>query len=266
MKNKILLWLLAFLITAATAVYQRITGPTYPIKGSIEFADNKISYRFIRSEDVGKELSVIVECADSALDAFVIWKRFKSRDDWKIEKMTYSEGLFLSTLPSQPAAGKLEYYVEFKTGIDSIRIPDDESVIARFKGSVPLYVLILHVVAMFGAMFLSMRTGLEYFNKNPDVKNLTLWTIGFLFAGGLILGPIVQKFAFDAYWTGWPFGTDMTDNKTAVALAGWIFAFIKYRKSNRPQLWALFAAILLLVVYLIPHSVFGSEIDYTKVE
>jgi hypothetical protein len=88
----------------------------------------------------------------------------------------------------------------------------------------------------------------------------------FLIFGGLILGPVVQKYAFDAYWTGFPFGHDLTDNKTAVAFIGWLIAFLMYKKSNQPKRWALFASILLLIVYLIPHSVLGSELDYKKID
>ncbi len=43
-----------------------------------------------------------------------------------------------------------------------------------------------------------------------------------LVLGGFLLGPIVQKYAFGAFWTGWPFGEDLTDNKTAVAVLAWL--------------------------------------------
>ena len=33
MKKSIWLWLIAFLLTIITAVYQRVTGPTYPVSG-----------------------------------------------------------------------------------------------------------------------------------------------------------------------------------------------------------------------------------------
>lgn len=263
MKKKLLLWLLAFLITAATAVYQRMTGPTYPISESKKIGNTEISYRLLRSENVGIPLRVEINVGSSNASGFVHWKRFKSFDNWTINTMKFSNGFLQAELPSQPPAGKLEYFIEIKLTDKTITIPD-EHVVARYKGSVPTVILILHVIAMFGAMLLSTRTGLEYFNKKSEVSKLTLWTIGFLFAGGLILGPVVQKYAFDAYWTGWPFGNDLTDNKTAVALIGWVVAFFRYRKSTNPKAWALFAAILLLVVYLIPHSVLGSEIDYTK--
>ncbi|MBN1302191.1 MAG: hypothetical protein JW995_13330 [Melioribacteraceae bacterium] len=266
MVKKILIWLLAFIITSAVAIYQRISGPTHPTSGSVVVNSNEVHYKFLRSENVGTDLEVKIITADSAMKASVVWKRFKSNDDWAEYQMNRTANELKTYLPSQPAAGKLEYYVQLICDEKVMRIPEEEPVIARYKGEVPTLILILHVIAMFGAMLLSTRTGLEFFKRQPKLKNLTWITIIFLFIGGLILGPVVQKYAFDAYWTGWPFGHDLTDNKTAVALIGWLVALLMYKKSANPKRWALFAAILLFVVYLIPHSVLGSEIDYTELD
>jgi cytochrome bd-type quinol oxidase subunit 2 len=147
-----------------------------------------------------------------------------------------------------------------------MKLPPDQNVVIRFKGDVPIFILIPHIIAMFGAMLLSTRTGLEFFKKEPELKKLTYWTIGFLFIGGFILGPLVQEYAFGALWTGFPFGHDLTDNKTLIAMLGWLGALFMYRKSREPKRWALFAALLLLIVYMIPHSLLGSELDYSKQE
>lgn len=96
----------------------------------------------------------------------------------------------------------------------------------------------------------------------PKLKKLTFWTLGLLVAGGAVFGPIVQWYAFDALWTGWPFGHDLTDNKIAVALAAWITAAIALYRSKNPKRWVLGAAIVMFVTYLIPHSLLGSELDY----
>ena len=81
-----------------------------------------------------------------------------------------------------------------------------------------------------------------------------------LVVGGLALGPVVQKFAFDAYWTGWPFGTDLTDNKTAVAVAAWAFALWRCRGGRLARGAVVAAALVTIVVFSIPHSLFGSEL------
>ncbi len=53
----------------------------------------------------------------------------------------------------------------------------------------------------------------------------------------MILGPIVQKYAFGELWTGIPFGWDLTDNKTLIAFLFWILAVIMNRKKERPLVY-----------------------------
>ena len=77
----------------------------------------------------------------------------------------------------------------------------------------------------------------------------------------------MQKYAFDAWWTGWPFGGDWTDNKTLAALIAWLVAWWICR--YRPQLQrlaVLMATVVMVVVYLIPHSIHGSELDWEEVD
>jgi hypothetical protein len=112
-------------------------------------------------------------------------------------------------------------------------------------------------------MLLSTRTGLEVFADQPQLKRLTGWSLAFLAVGGLVFGPIMQKFAFDAYWTGWPFGSDLTDNKTAVAVLAWLVAAFALRRSRKPKVWVVGAAVVVLAVFLIPHSLLGSELKVT---
>ena len=266
MKKTTILWIVAFIITIATASYQRLTGPTYPVKGSIELNGEKINYKFLRSHGGKGDQKVNIKVNDLQIKGTLFYKRYKTKDEWtKIQMQNKDDNLF-AFLPHQPPAGKLEYFVELSKENKTVKLPADNTVVTRFKGRVPLYILIPHIFAMFFAMLLSTRTGLEYFNPNPNLKKLTLWTLGFLIIGGLILGPIVQKFAFGEYWTGFPYGHDLTDNKTVIAFGGWLIALFMYGKSKVPKLWAVFAAVVLLLVYMIPHSAMGSELDYNKLD
>jgi hypothetical protein len=143
---------------------------------------------------------------------------------------------------------------------------NEEPAIIRFKGAVPRAVLIPHIFFMFISMLFGLRAGLEAIFKGDDNRFLVGVTLVTLIFGGLILGPIVQKYAFDAYWTGWPFGNDLTDNKTLATFLFWLFAFIKLRKNPLNRVWPIVAAVVMIAVYIIPHSVLGSEIDHTKTE
>lgn len=266
MGKTIFFWVLAFVITIITAVYQRVTGPTYPVSDSVELNGETINFKLYRSHGGHGDHLVTLETDNPRISGYLNFKRYKTNDNWSRINMDYIDGKLTAKLPHQPPAGKLEYYIEIIDGLSHKIIPEYNSVVIRFKGDVPLFVLIPHIIAMFLSMLLSTRTGLEFFNNGNNLKKLTYWTIGLLFIGGFILGPLTQKYAFGEYWTGIPFGYDLTDNKTLFAMIGWVGAYFLYSKSKAPKKWALFASLLLIVVYLIPHSMMGSEIDYNKLD
>lgn len=261
MKKSVLFWIISFVITIAAGYYQRVTGPTYAVSGSSIFVDKEYSYKFDRSESGSNDNLVKVNLADQSISGNLMWKRFNTNDDWLIIEMVNDGESLTAYLPNQPPAGKLIYQVELMKE-NLIKVLPDEPIVIRFKGNVPLFILIPHVIFIFAAMFLSNRTAFECFLPNPNLKKLTLWTIGLLIFAGFILGPIVQQYAFGKYWTGFPFGTDLTDNKVLVALIGWLGALIAVYKSKRPKLWVLIAALIMFVIFLIPHSMFGSELNY----
>jgi len=265
-RRTMLFWILAFVITAASAIYQRVTGPTYPLTGSARIDSASIAYRLDRSHGGEGDHEVSLVTGTPAVAGRLEWKRHNTDDGWSEVPMVFSDGALRASLPHQPPAGKLDYRVRLRQGTAEALIPATGGVVIRFRGDVPLFIHITHVIAMFGAMLLSTRTGLETCNAQPRYRRLTYWTIGFLAAGGMILGPIVQKYAFGAFWTGWPFGYDLTDNKTLIALVAWIVAAVAIPRVRNPRWWLLSAAVVVLVVFLIPHSVLGSELDYRALD
>jgi len=264
MKKSIWLWLLATILTLALAYFQRISGPTYPVDGKIQLAGETIHYSFDRSHGGEGDHAVEINIDDETICAELYWKRYKTNDNWKSVVMTKQDGKIFASLPHQPPAGKLIYHVMIQKDREIVTVPENGEVVIRFKGDVPAAILIPHIIFIFAAMLLSTRTGLEYFNEEPNYKKLVLTTYIFLFLGGMIFGPITQLYAFGDLWTGFPFGYDLTDNKTLIAFIGWTIALIAVFKSKNPGRWIIFASILMFIIFLIPHSLFGSELDYSE--
>jgi hypothetical protein len=262
--KKFAIWLIAFIITIAAAVYQRMTGPTYPIRGKIDLADSAIYYRLARSHGGEENHEVAIKADNRDVTGSVQYKRYKTYDPWTTHSMLRKEDHLTAQLPHQPPAGKLVYKVILSHEEEQISLTGDKPVIIRFRGDVPPFVLIPHVLIMFLAMLFSNRAGLEALRPRANPRKYALWTLALLFIGGMILGTVVQKLAFGAFWTGFPLGFDLTDNKTLIALIGWLAAVIAGRGGRPARWWVLGAAILLLVVYLIPHSLLGSELDYSQ--
>lgn len=277
MRN-VALWSLAFLITIGAAYYQRKTGPTNPMNINVTVNDSTYKLSLKRSLSLDERSEIRLKICDTSINARLFYKRLNTSDNFETSNFSYKEypvtsffmnkvfGIteekgFYAEVPQQPAAGKLEYYIEITDSTGTNTLLKENPVVIRFKGGVPGFILIPHILIMFIVMFFSTLAGLMSITKNPAYKKYTVWTMILIIAGGMILGPLVQKYAFGEFWTGVPFGWDLTDNKTLISLIFWILAVIMNIKKDRP-LYTLLASAVLLIVYSIPHSLFGSSLDY----
>jgi hypothetical protein len=276
--KKALLWILALIITLSAAVYQRKTGPTYPVNATVTLNRKPYVLKLTRSIGLDERSEIKLAISDTSVKAVVWFRRFKTDDKYdsasfkyktypvhsfvmnKVFHMYEEKGLFAG-VPPQPAAGKLEYYIGLTDSSGTRTLFKEKPVVIRFKGGVPAYILAPHILLMFLAMFFSTAAGLLAIAKIPSYRKYALLTFYLLVAGGAILGPLVQRYAFGELWTGIPFGWDLTDNKTLIALVFWIIAVVVNRKKERP-LYTIIASIILLLVFSIPHSAFGSELNY----
>nr|MEE4269135.1 hypothetical protein [Candidatus Krumholzibacteria bacterium] len=299
MKRIILMWLVTLVFTGAFLVWQKVSGPTYEVRVSSEVGGLAVKGELLRTHSINGDMPVILNVGDPGLGnpgvrGTVIWRRYPTDDPWERQLMTYENGQLRTTLPAQPMAGKVEYTVEIQSDAE-LRDPGHTGTItsgqvgffppeskgpavARFKGDVPGLILGFHVVCMILGMFFSTGAGLEALTRGRQLLILSRLAFGFLLLGGLILGPVVQKYAFDAFWTGWPLGQDWTDNKLAVGAIVWLITMLLVARGARPSTaakdkpglpygavarWsAVVSMLVILVVYGIPHSIHGSTFDY----
>jgi len=279
-----LLWTLAVILMLSAAVYQRLTGPTNPMRGSLVVDGEPQRYRLLRSEETVRDARIALPLPGSDATGRLIWRRYPTSEDFRVVDMeveTTEAGRreLVGYLPAQPAAGKLEYRIEVAGPEGLIRIPSGEqehgeaTIVMRYKDPVPLPILLSHVAFMFFGVLIGMRAALGALLAPRGMRTHAWITLALMTVGGMILGPIVQKHAFGAYWTGFPWGYDLTDNKTLIMWLVWIGACAvlvwtrrEERPSWRPRMAVLAAAVVMMVVYLIPHSLRGSELDYSAVE
>lgn len=271
------LWFFAFLLAASAMIYQRATGPTYPVK--IRVGDG-ITAKLIRTHESTSDAIVELPAPLSKPkpSATLFYKRYRTSDEFKSITMTPTKDGDLyklqAALPKQPAAGKLEYYIEAHIEGSKRRFPEqaDDFVLIRFKDPVPDGVLFPHVTLMIFSILLGMRSGLAALFAPYNMRLLAWVTLCGMTVGGMILGPLVQKYAFGEYWTGFPLGGDWTDNKMLFMFLAWVFACsiigLKPRKKEGAvgRIVVLLATIVMTVCYLIPHSMGGSELDYSQVD
>ncbi|HVN59420.1 MAG TPA: hypothetical protein VMT63_14055 [Bacteroidales bacterium] len=277
--KKFLYWSLAIIITLGAAYYQRKTGPTYPKKIRVEANGRSYDLRLVRSLGLNERPEVRLAISDTTVRARLHFRHFPTNEEYTASDFSYKEypvhsalmkkmtgsdiekGLY-AEVPKQPAAGKLEYWFEVTDSKGTSPYMKETPVVIRFKGDVPALILVPHILSMFLAMLFSTLAGLMTIGVFKSYRKYATWTLVLLIIGGVILGPVVQHYAFGKFWTGVPFGWDLTDNKTLIALLFWILAVYLNRKAERPVYVAI-AAIALIIVFSIPHSLFGSQFNYT---
>jgi hypothetical protein len=259
--KSILLWVLAFILMFAAAGYQRRTGPSYPARGEIQTTMGVRYYELPRSagSDSGARITIPAVAPAGTLE----WRRYPTGDAFQAVPLEAVGDSLTAVLPPQPPAGKVEYYLELDGSSEVRRIPAAEAVVLRHRGNVSFAVLIPHVLLMFISMLIALRAALGVLAGRTGGTLAWVALAGFT-VGGLVLGPIVQQQAFGAYWTGVPFGWDLTDNKTLIMWLAWLLAcLVPLRRPQWRKPLVLGAAVITLVVYLIPHSMRGSQLDYT---
>ncbi len=258
-------WMLAVIVTLGLAAFQRMTGPTHPLRGSVDLGPRTIGYRLLRSHGGPGGLPVSVEIpGDVRVEGTLLWKRYPSNEAWSPLPMERIGDRLYGEIPHQPPAGKVEYRVVLEGEDGRVELPP---VVARFKGGVPAGVLVPHILSMFLSMLFATAaflTALTTETEHREAGVLVLVSMALLVVGGLVLGPMVQKHAFGAYWTGWPYGTDLTDNKTAIAFLAWLPATLATLR-GKPLRWKVILGwIVMMGVFLIPHSLRGSQIDWSE--
>ena len=258
--KKVLFWVLAVAVSISAMVYQKMTGPTYPKKYEITYKNEELSFSLPRSNN-GRPGDYPVELQlPEGFSAKLIWRLFPTENPWETMEMEREGESLSAKLPHQPPAGKIEYHLELMADGVPVDMHEGENVVIRFRGDVPAWALIPHVLMMILTVIWSTATIIFALANIPSYKKHVGLTIIFLILGGFILGPIVQKYSFGAFWTGWPLGDDLTDNKALFALIAFVLAWFLRNKAYGRWL-AIGAAVVMLVVYLIPHSMNGSELD-----
>ena len=259
-------WVVAAVLALAVSAHQRRTGPTSAVHGKVDVEGTKVAFDLDRSYTNAKDAEMRIKVPDTGISGALEFRRHPSPDSWTRQELRREGDSLVGQVPRQPAAGKVMCQISLSKNVTAPVWLTREPIVIRFHNDVPFFpVVVPHVFVLVAAMVLAGRAALEAWAKGPRTFLLSLLTVISLTVGGLIFGPIMQKYAFGEYWTGWPFGQDLTDNKTAAALLVWLVALWRLRAKPPARGWVMAAALVMLAVYLIPHSVLGSELDYSQV-
>jgi hypothetical protein len=180
-------------------------------------------------------------------------------------------------LPDLGKGARIKYWITV-TNVEGtrIRIPKDPSKfgILAFKGKASKPVLVAHIVFMFGAFFFMVMSlfGAAGILRAHEGKIATVrsarWVLICSFVGFVPLGMLLNHETIGTLWEGFPFGRDITDNKTQVIFVLWLVSLLlvrgsfigggeeKDRLGPAPFAWAIIVSFLVsLALFIVPHSI-----------
>ena len=191
--------------------------------------------------------------------------------------------LYYANVPTGERGGRLHYMIDLmKDDIMEARLAqaDGKPFELRYIGDVPKVVLIGHIGLMFATVFCVIMAALHALSLVRGGGNVIpmerffFWSFVFALVGGYPFGFGMNWFAFHSIWEGVPFGTDATDNKTQLLVAYLLLMTVANlgtltRGKLGKDIWSpktsgyfgVAAFVLMLVIYLIPHSIQFSAVS-----
>lgn len=270
-KNRIII---ACLITLLLFVVSRITGPNFRYRVSLEEQGAVFSHKAPRTNEGTGPALLELEVTGQTSQVSKVSLTGNPRGADTPSAVIAPSGIetdpdgrvrYQFTIPPHKWATKYDYFfrIQLADGRQAELKRGGESMTVRFRGEVPAFWLALHILGMFGGFLLVVLAAFGAYDlirgrgEHAPVFKLGGWAWVILFVGGLPLGFMMNWYAFRVLWEAWPFGNDVTDNKTQVALLIYGIGLLAFdRIKSRAAGWVVLAATAAVIaVFLIPHSI-----------
>ena len=184
--------------------------------------------------------------------------------------------VFEACFPAREKGTRIEYWITASNSEGrEVRVPENTGKfgVLTYKGKASNLVVGAHVLFMFGAFFfmvMSFLAAIDILRGREDKKNAVgaaRWVLASTFIGGWPLGLLLNYQTFGMLWEGFPFGYDITDNKTQVIFILWLASLLfawgsfigrgeeKDRLGRKPFALAIVACFVVsFVLFILPHS------------
>ena len=210
MKKQIILWLGAIIITFLAGYMYNVTGPDYPVSGSIGVEGKMVTFKFDKIYRGNDIYNVFIRTDVKDIKAYLLWKdvstnaingkltRNQFASIWHRELMADSGFLIKGNFPHHNPGDKIAYRVELNYAGKQYYLPDDKPVTIEFLWQVNSSILNIFYFILFCGLILAVRTGLEAFNDNRRIGMYTIFTLIFFFLYTICLVPLKRSYELNA--------------------------------------------------------------------
>lgn len=251
MKQQIILWAGAFIITIITAFLLRTIDPEKPVTGTVQFGNEKVSYKFDRVYRSNDDYRVMLFSDIKDLNATLEYRDAGSDSGWTKVEMGYSKEILSANIPGHPSMSQVDYKVTMNYKQQSFTVPSDKGLRIKFLGRVSTQIMAWYYIALFGGILLSTRIGLEYFNDNEKIKKLSFFAfLSFIFYAMLLI-PVKKTYELSALGKSIPQLTQLFNLSGILIMILWIGGIISFFNVKNRKLMALIVSVLTILIFVI---------------
>ncbi len=271
--------LVGILVTLLLFVVARRMSKNRPSEMEMTYGDVRLTHLTVFEQVGPGQPEIILSVAPPVKIDAVVRYRTPGEDVFETVGMSeISEGVWAARLPGKEKGSRIEYgfrisHEEISEAGTSSASFQEGNYLIKYKGEVSVTVLVLHILCMFAAFFFIVEAMLGAFmilfmrEEKEFTGAQVRWVLLFTFLGGWPLGFVLNAQRFGPIWEGFPFGYDITDNKTQLIAIFWLIVAVlswksfACRRTGRDvagtRVFAaavILASVLSLALYLVPHS------------
>ncbi len=250
MKQSIILWIAACVITFSAGFIQSTISPDYPENGSINTYSGNVSYSFDKVYHGKGDYIVWVLSNFKGLKGTLEWKDLNSSSWNKVQMLSSGEAI-TAKIPAHSPLSKVEYKVTLLDNGRNYSVPNKGTVKLEFLGRVPSSITMFYYITLFAGLLLGIRTGLEIFNEKPRLKLYTLFTLISFFSFTLVFSTVRKGCELGVIGTTKIASiTDLFSTGPVILFVMWIAALILIFNLKKPKAWALSASVLTIITFI----------------
>lgn len=254
MKQSLILWIGAFVISFLFGFANRLISPEYPVTGSFGINMKKVIYKFERIYRGNDDCDIVVGTEVDSLNGNILWRIKNINSGWNVAPMRLSGKTLMGKIPRQLPSTLIEYRVKVWKDGKIFYLPQAGKITLKYLSSVPPSIMGFYFFTLYLALFLSVRTGLDYFNENQKIKKLALFTIMILIANVIVFNPVKRSYELSTRIGGTILPiTDLFDIGHITFLIIWIIGIILIFNLKNYKIWAAIVSGATLIAFLFVH-------------
>ena len=251
MKQSLILWTGAFVISFLFGFANRLISPEYPVTGSFGINMKKVIYKFEKVYRGNDDYKIVLGTEVDSLNGNIMWRIKDSNSGWNIVPMKFSGNTLTGDIPHQSPSTLIEYKVKVWKDSQTFYLPRNNKITMKYLSRVPSSIMGFYFFTLYLALFFSIRTGLDYFNENQKIKKLSLFTIMIWIANVIVFNPVKRSYELSTRIgsTVLPI-TDLFDIRHLDLLIIWILGIVLIFNLKNYKIWAAIISAATLIAFL----------------